>query len=639
MRRWDSPFKSLRAAAVISGAVAVLVFLNALHNGFAFDDSHIVVHNEAIQSLETLPGALLQPYWPGEYGQGLGLWRPMATFTYGLEWILWGDNPVLFHLTNILLHAGVTALVVLLLGEILPVAAAFVAGLVFAVHPIHVEAVANVVGRGEILAALFFLLAALVLQRGRRRMGWGRLAAVLFLYTLAFLTKESAITLLGVVLLLDSGREDIRVREVKSYLRDRWPLYLGMILIAGVLLWARVQVLGSAAQAFAPLGAEILEEVPRIHTVTSSWPHIFRLLFFPQDLVVDYGPAVIPIAFRWNAVNLLGVVLVLAALLFGLFSWGRGALGPNRLSPRAVGWGVVWFTITLSPTSNMVFLSGILLSERTLYLPSVGFVAAAAWLLLRFHQDRPRLAKGVVVLSLALLAGRSWTRTPTWKDNLEVFNTLILEHPESGRAQWVLGDVYFQTGQVSKALRSYRLAVGIIGGHYTLLAEMGRRLVGGGYDRAAELILTYAWEDHPELGFAPGLLATVYERQGRYVEAERAARACIRDNPELGVQYHLLSRALKGQGRLEEAREARLDAIRFGEGEHWEQWGWLAELELALGDTASANRAMDSARVAFRRVGNSRQIDSFFTDLGLVQSAEGGRESARDSQNPRYQAP
>ncbi len=635
MKLWESPLRSVRSASVVAWAVAVLVFLNSLQNGWAFDDLHILLENPGIQSLESLPEALGEPYWPGEFGAGLGLWRPAVTGFYGLAWEVWGDVPVGYHAVSILLHGGVTVLVVLLLGALLPVPGAFLAGLLFAVHPLHVEAVANVVGMAELFSAFFFLLACLLILGDGGRPGLPRFALVLILYALAVLSKESAITLPGVVLLLDSSREELTPAGLARYLRRRWPLYAGMILVAGLLLTARFEVLGSVARPFAPLGAHLLEEVPRIWTVTATWPHLFRLLFFPMDLVVDYGPAVIPLALGWNATNLLGVALVLATLLFALLAWRRGPLDSSRLSPRTVGWGVVWFGITLSPTSNLFFLSGILLSERTLYLPTVGFVAAAAWLLLRFHDERPRGALALMALVLALLAGRSWTRTPTWKDNLEVFNTLINEHPESGRSQWILGDVYLQAGRTPEALRAYRAAVGIIGAHYTVLLEVGRRLLDEGYDGAGELLLTFAWTDWPRYTTAPGLLAALYDRQGRFLEAETAARAVLAEDSTRSVLQHVLARALAAQGRLDEAREARLAAIRHGEGAHWEQWGWLAELELRRGDTVQALRAMDSARARGGSVSRTLQIDSFFIGLGLGRGPVPPPETARDSQNPR----
>jgi hypothetical protein len=558
----------------------------------------------------------------------------MVTGVFGLEWALWGDVPVGYHLVNVLYHGGVTVLVVLLLAEFLPVAGAFLAGLLFAVHPVHVEAVANVVGMAELQAAFFFLLAALLIQRGGEVLGPGRLSLVLLLFAIAFLSKESAITLIGVVFLLDSGKQDISPRDLPRYLRNRWPLYLGLILVAGVLLYARVRVLGSVARPFAPMGADLLEEIPRIWTVAGTWPHLFRLMAFPQDLVSDYSPAVIPLALGWNAVNVLGAVMVISTLVFAFFAWRRGPLGTDRMGTRVAAWGIVWFVITLSPTANLFFLSGILLSERTLYLPSLGFVAGAAWLLLRLYEERPRVAVGAILLVLTLMGVRSWTRTPTWKNNQELFQQLIAEHPEAGRSQWILGDSFLQAGQTRAALRSYRLAIGIIGGHYPLLGEVGQKLLQAGYDRPAELILRFAWEDRPEMGLAPGLLAPMFDRQGRALEAERAARAALAESSDSALLYHILSKSLAAQGRVAEAREARWGAIRNGEGVHWEQWGWLAQLNLALGDTTEALRALDSARVRASSPVSSRQFDSFLEGMGLPELQKPPPESARDLQNP-----
>ena len=665
MKLWESPFRSLRVAAVLAGALAVLVFLNSLYNEWAFDDLHIIASHEAIHNLETLPQALLAPYWPGEYGEDLGLWRPAITAVYGLQWALWDGVPTGFHVVNVLLHAGVTVLVVLLLGQILPVAGALVGGLIFAVHAVHVEAVANVVGLAEVLAALFYLSACLLILRGGERLGPLRLLGVFVLFALGMLTKESAVTLPGVVLLLDSTRRDLRLKDLGGYLRARWPLYGGLVVIAAGILWARTAVLGSVASAFAPLGAHLLEEVPRIWTVATTWPHIVRLLFFPLELVSDYAPAVVPIALGWNAQNLVGVALVLLFLVLALVSWRQGPMSPHELAPRALGWGVVWFVITLSPTSNVVFLSGILLSERTLYLPSVGFVAAAAWGVLALTRVRPRVAVTMLVLFLGFLGGRTWTRNPTWKNNLEVFNTLLVNHPEAGRAQWLLGDALFDVGRASDGLRAYRAAVGILGGHYILLGKMSQRFMDAGYQDAAEHLLQQAWNDRPELGYAPGLLASLYLRQERFSEAGEAARASLRADSTDPVQYHILARARKEQGRLDDAVRAREASIRHGEGEHWQQWGWLAELQVARGDTAAALRAMDSARV---RASSSRAmegVDSILVGLGLAPDSlsgeeppgpstpggssdpgpgpeTGGRdrgENARDSQNPRETAP
>lgn len=211
-----------RGAALLCALVAALVHANTLGNRFAYDDVHILTENEEIQDARNLPRLMLEPYWPGDWGEELGLWRPGTTLALGLQWALWKDRGMPYHLVNVLAHALATApLVVLLLARLATVPVALLGGLVFAVHPVHVEAVANIVGLAEIQAAVFFLAACLLHLRGGGALarptacGIGRTLAVTALYLGAFLTKESAVALPGVIFLLDAAREPDRLQGAR----------------------------------------------------------------------------------------------------------------------------------------------------------------------------------------------------------------------------------------------------------------------------------------------------------------------------------------------------------------------------------------------------------------------------------------
>lgn len=615
MRLWESPLRSTRSAAVLVAAVAALSFANSFSNDFAYDDLHIIAENSDIQSLETLPGALWRPYWPSRYGRELGLWRPLITGTYGLQWALWGNNPVGFHAVNVVAHATFTVLVLLLLSRLMPLPGAFAGALLFAVHPVHVEAVANIVGLAEILAAGFFVAACLVHGSAGARIGPGRVLAIAGLYALAFLTKESAVTLPAVLVLLDAARKELRWRDLPAYLRSRGPLFTAMAAVAVGILYARFQVLGSVARPFAPLGAEILEEIPRIWTVAGIWPHYVRLLFFPQDLVSDYAPAVVPVLFGWDPQNIVGVLLAIVFLVVALVAWRTPVVDGESITPRLLAVGILWFVFTMSPASNVIFLSGVLLAERTFYLPSVGFVLGVGWLIAHLRVQRPRVAWALVLLVVGLMGYRTYTRNPTWKDNLTVFDTLLKEHPESGRGRWVLGDMHFARNEVSEALAEYRAAIGILGSHYALVTDVAKRLVGAKRYDAAEFLLRYSWEDRPEFSTAPALLAIVYAEQERFAEAEEAAKAALAVDPDDAVTLHLLAWSLSGQERYEEAIEARLGAIRNGEGDKWRQWLWLANLQAQVGDSAAALISLDSARVRVTSAADLSPIDSLYHSI------------------------
>jgi cytochrome c-type biogenesis protein CcmH/NrfG len=620
--RWESPLRNVRVATLLVGLVAALVFVNSIGNEFAYDDNHIVRENTSIHSLDELPSAMARPYWPGPHGKGLGLWRPVMTGVLGLEWIVSNGTPAFFHTVNVLAHAVVSGLVVVFLASLIPLPAAFFGGLVFAVHPVHVEAVANVVGLAEVLATGLLLIACIWHVKAGERVGPLRILGMTLIFSLAFLTKESAVTFLGLLFLLDAARMEIGWKELPGYLRRYGFLYGAMILASAIILYARYQVLGSVARPFAPLGGDLLEEIPRIWTVAGLWPHYVRLLFFPADLVVDYAPAVVSIYHSWNVVNIGGALLAFLFLGVGWLSWRQGPMLPSGPANRAVGFAVVWFVISMSPVSNFLFLSGVLLAERTFYLPSVGFAAGIGWVLMSVWERRRRLFWPTLVLVLGLLSLRSYTRNPTWKDNLTVFDTLLNEHPESGRGQWVMGDVYFQAGQVGPSLQRYRLAVGIIGGHYTLLAEVARRLMGAKMYEQAEFLLLYAYEDRPEFSTAPALLAVVHADQGHWQEAESWARRALEREASDGIVHHVLSSSLAAQERFDEALVHREEAIAKGEGRHWEQWLWLAQLRVQVGDTAAALVAIDSAEVRATEAPDLEQLEAF-------------RDAVRDFRNPR----
>lgn len=615
MKIWESPLRSVRVAAVLAAGLGALVHANALRNDFAYDDIHIITENEGIQSLSTLPGALAAPYWPGPYGRQLGLWRPTTTALLGLEYALAGENATLYHVVNVVAHATTCALVVLLLAQLVSLAAAFAGGLVFAVHPVHVEAVANVIGVAEVLPALLYLLACLVHVRGPPETSWRRAAAVCGLYALSFGGKESAVTLPAALFLLDAARERIGFAELGAYVRRRWRLYLPMAGVAGLLLGLRFRILGSIAQPFGPLGADLLEEVPRIWTLAEVWSHYVRLMVFPLDLSSDYSPNVIPISLGWGLPNLTGLFLALAILAGALVAWRRGDLGPGRGSARAVAFGVVWFMVAISPVANVLFLSGVLLAERTLYLPSVGFAAAAGWLVVRAWRERPRAAALLLVSMLAFMGWRTWERTPTWRDNIAVFGTLIEDYPHSGRSQWVLGDLFFQRGNPRQGMVSYRAAINILGPHYQLVTEIAKKLIAAEYFDGAEGLLLHAMRDHPEFPLAPSLLTVVYSEKGVPEETERYARMTLAMDADDPVQHHLLAWALTEQGRWQEAVEARRGAIEHGEGDYWQQWVSLAYLEAWAGDTLAARQALDSAKARTVTEVSRQHVDSLRREL------------------------
>jgi tetratricopeptide (TPR) repeat protein len=216
---------------------------------------------------------------------------------------------------------------------------------------------------------------------------------------------------------------------------------------------------------------------------------------------------------------------------------------------------------------------------------------------------------------LAFMGWRTWTRNPTWMDNITVFGTLIDDYPYSGRSQWILGDLFFQKGRPEQGLVSYRAAINILGPHYQLVTEISKKLMAADYDQAAERLLEYSWREYPQYSLAPGLLAVIASERGDALATERYSRAALAADDQDPTRHQLLAWALARQGRWEEAVVARQAAIAQGQGDYWQEWVLLAYLQAYTGDTTAARLALDSARAKAVAETAFQQIDSLAAAL------------------------
>lgn len=627
---WLEPWRDAGRAAWICGGVAVLAYLNTLGNGFAYDDLHIILENGRIDGWHRFWEALTTPYWPIEEGEALGLWRPLASGVYFVLWNTFGGSPLPYHILNVVMHGLVTASVTLLAARLIPVAGAFAGGLLFAVHPVHTEVVANGIGFAELVGALAMVVACLMFLRWREE-GFDakRSAAIAAVFGVGFLTKESAITLPGVLFLLDGYFEDLELRDLGAYIRRRWLVYGSIVAAAALVFLGRFAILGSVADPLPPLGAELLLEIPRIWTLAEIWTHYGRLLFFPFDLSVEYSPQVIGIHIGWNWINTVGAIFAIGFLLLALTCWRHKT--ETGLAPRAIGAGIMWCVITISPVTNFFVLTGTLLGERLLYTPSIGLSIGAGWALWAIHRSRPRLHRWAVLTFAGILVAftaKTIDRNPTWKDTETVFLTMIDTHLEAGRAQWVVGDTFWEKNQVSAALRSYRYAIGSVGAGYSLISEITKKLLGIERYESAEVLARMLWDDEPSWDAGPGLLAVALVGQERYEEAAIAAEIAKEMDPDDTVTRHLLSDAYSRLGRYDRAAVERRAAIHYGEGDKWQQWMWLAEVEAARGDTLAAVAAADSARTRAESVEAHARLDTLNITLG-VHTPDSPRETQR----------
>ena len=425
LRRW---------APLAVAAVAILGYLNALANGYVLDDLGIIVRNPLVTSPSGIWRAFANQYWPAGMG---GQYRPLAVASYSLDWWISGGDAHWLHAVNVLWNAAAAVLVWFLAAEFLAPAAALAAAMLFALTPVHVEAVSNVVGRAECMTAVFVLAALLA---HRRRRWWSPV-----LFALALLSKENGVVFLGLAVLHDL----LLAGAPRAALRERRALYAAYGAVAAgyaavLLLVFRGAPLAAPAHTFD--GASVAE---RLMTVASVVPEYVRLLLFPFDLSADYQPAVLDLARSVTLGVVSGVLLAVLLAVVIFRAWGR--------APE-LAFALAWIPVAIAPVSNVLVVTGVLLAERTLYLPSVGAMLALGWLVQEVGVRWPRGTAAAVLVVLSAFAVRTWTRTEAWIDSRTFALTLVRDHPEAYRGHWVLGRVYRAMGRMPEAEREYGIA-------------------------------------------------------------------------------------------------------------------------------------------------------------------------------------
>lgn len=598
-----------RRAALWVGVLATLAYVNAVPNGFAYDDTTILARN-AIVTEGRVMDAWTHPYWP-RHSEASGLYRPVTIASFAAEWRVFGPNPVGYHAVNVAAHAGVTLLLFALLIGWTGVGGAALGASIFAVHPLHTEAVANIVGRGELYAAAAALAALWLYDRGR---GWsglrrvGRLLGVAALYFLGLGSKEIAVTLPGLMLLTD-GLHAYRSRDrsgepgaasglslVAATFRAAWrdaPVYLICVAALGGYLVARTTVVGALLGELPAPSLRGLSSAERLTTALSLWPHYLRLLVFPLTLSADYSPAVLfPIRSLASAEALTGLLALAVTGAIPFVAWRRAPL---------VAVGVAWFAVAISPISQVLFPTGVLLAERTLYLPSVAvaLVAAGLWELWASRPEptpsRVRAVRVAVVAVVALLLVRTVARNPSWMSTYTALDTLAREHPESSLAVRTRATGLVRAGDLSRGAELYETAIELEPNNYSILTEVGHHYGERGAWSDGERVLRRAIDVAPDRAAAYRLLASQMIVRERYREAHSTALHGLAVAGADRELFSIVSETYVAKGDFAAAVRARYGALGQDPASVHD-WVRLAEILALAGDESGARGAWTRAR-------------------------------------------
>ena len=499
-------------------------YVNTLWGAFVYDDELQILQNPYIKSWKYLPEIFRTTVWSfiGTAGES-NYYRPLMTLTYLGLWKVFGNLPIGFHLFNVVLNAFVVTSVYYAGRELLKDRwAAMIAAALFAVHPIHTETVAWIAAVPDLEATFFFLVGFYLYVKGPGP-GWKRPALIVTCLFLALLAKEPALMLVPVLMFYEHF---VREGAGETPLIVKVRRYLPMCMAGAGYLLLRIALFGKLA--------------PVLQHAQISWPQALysgfalvceycRLLFWPTRLSAFH---VFHASKSFGEPRvLLGTAIVAAS---ALLAWKIHKRWP------AAAFCVLWIGITLLPVLNARWMAANVLTERYLYLPSVGLcwlvgmAVMAAWD--RVNQSvslrvplRAALCGGLVAL-LVLGATQTWARNRVWRDDFTLYSKTIETDPDSYVMRMNLGVHYFAVRDFVSSERELR--------------------------RALEL--------KPDSANVLNALGCLYLEEGRLEEGASAFRSAIGFKPLWTDAHFNYGRLLKKTGQNEQALEQFRTAVSVG---------------------------------------------------------------------------
>ena len=572
------------------GLLVVVCYLPAmLWGGFVWDDS-ILTDAKPVQDVS----GLWQIWFFPSAIEGERHYWPLVYTTFWLEHKLWGFDPTGYHIVNVLLHLVNTLLVWHLMRRLL-VPGAWMVAAVFAVHPLHVESVAWVIERKDVLSGLFYLASALVWMRFVEQPRRGRYVCSLALYAAGLLSKSIVITL-PVALLLWHWWQQGRVT-----LTDLWRLVpfgvIGLVITVGDLSFY-----SSLTGAFDVIDYSLTERT--LIAAHALWFYAGKLLW-PSELAVIYPRWDIRVTdpLAW------GYLIAAVALVVALWHF-RHRLG---LGPLA---GTLFFMVTLSPVLGFVdygYMQFAFVADRFQYLAGLGVMAVVIGAvtygvrsLSDSWQKGTRVVAAVAIVVLGLL---TWRQVGIWSDDETHLRHIISHNPQAWDVHFSLGRVLFDQKRYDEAIAVCRVAIEQRPDHAKAHNITGAALHRLGRFEEAEIYLRRAIQINPQIQNTHAHLGAALSEQGRLEEAITAYRVAIEQRPDHFEVLFNLGALFNTLGRFEEAEKHLRRAIQINP-QDTDSHQELARVLFQMGQDAQDNEQLEVATEYYMR---AFEIDPHYT--------------------------
>lgn len=524
--------------------VTLVAFWQVKNNGFInLDDDLYVTDNPHVKKGLTLRGIL----WAFTTMHS-GYWHPMTWLSHLFVYDLFGLNPVGHHIANLLLHVANTLLLFLLFQRMTaaPWRSGFVAAL-FALHPLHVESVAWVAERKDVLCAFFWMLTMWAYVSYVEKPKFHRYLLVGLCFILALMSKPMAVTLPFVLLLLDywplgrlqfdkSKNDDRRRTSILRLISEKVPLFF----ITAILSWLTIlaTLKGGAVATIGKLPLEI-----RIGNALISYIMYISKMLWPQGLAVLYPhPIILPL---WEVT---GASLLLMVITVLVIRAGR------KRSYYIVGW--FWYLGTLVPVIGLIQVGVQAMADRFTYLPLIGLFMMIAYgvpdILAQWRYRRVVLIVSASLVLLILMIA-TLSQVKLWRNSITLFTHTLQVTNNNSIIHNNLGVTLARQGKDQEAIVHYKKALEIKSNYADAHYNLGVLLARQGKEQEAVAQFIETLRIKPDYAQAHNDLGLILTKQGKIQEALTHFTEAIRTNPNYGEAHFNLGIALLRQGRIPEA--------------------------------------------------------------------------------------
>ena len=503
--------------------LALILYLPTITFDYTLDDGFMIVDNKYTQQgIKGVKDIFTHDVFASFLGEDSKIvagsrYRPFTHFIFAIQKEIFGFKPWIGHLTNILSYALLMVILFLTIKALLSFPPfnkenakliAFISTLLYLFHPIHTEVVCNIKSLDEIFSMLGSLGAILLLLSYHNKPKTYKLFLSGFIFFIALLSKENALTWIGVWLFwLIFTHKSFK----KRYILNSFIVFLLPIVL---FLFIRSQVIGEI------FSAEIEENLlnnpfiystkaEEIATVLFTWLLYFKLLIFPHPLTHDYYPKQIPILNFGDFRVWLAILLIIGIIYLLIWSWKRKPI---------IAFSILIFICNFSIVSNLLFNVGTFMNERFVFSASAGFTLAVGWLFTKWGDHSPKRAMYILIVILGLYGIKTVTRSFAWNDNLTLFTTDAKISKNSAKVNVAAGETLIKIAEKTNDISEKQ----------KLLGE-------------ALIYLDHAKTIYPEYFSAYELSGIAYFNMKNYKKSLENFLLCTKINPNYLITYSNIS--------------------------------------------------------------------------------------------------